>query len=353
MKFGSVPVADALGSIVAHGIHEPDLVLKKGDMVREGTIAALHRAGIREVVVARLEADDLDENEAARCIAAAIGGPNLRIERPFTGRANLFAAEAGVLRIDAVAVDQLNGVDEAVTLATLPPFRTVASGEMVATVKIIPFAIPRSVVERAMSVTRGALVGVAPFKALRVGVVSTLLPGLKESVIAKTLTNLANRLAPAGARIVDDLRVPHDIAALARALLATRTRSDLVVLFGASAITDRRDVIPAALEAAGGRIEHFGMPVDPGNLLLLGDLAGAPVIGAPGCARSPKENGFDWILHRLLAGIEVKAADIRKLGAGGLLMEIVSRPQPRAGGQVVEVKHENWNSPRQRADAGP
>jgi molybdenum cofactor cytidylyltransferase len=108
-----------------------------------------------------------------------------------------------------------------------------------------------------------------------------------------------------------------------------RAGAELVIVFGASAIADRRDVIPAALEAVGGRIEHFGMPVDPGNLMLIGSAQGQPVLGAPGCARSPKENGFDWILMRLLAGIRVSRADITGMGVGGLLMEIVTRPQPR------------------------
>ena len=105
-----------------------------------------------------------------------------------------------------------------------------------------------------------------------------------------------------------------------------------MIVFGASAITDRRDVIPAALVAAGGEIEQFGMPVDPGNLLLIGRIAGKPFLGAPGCARSAKENGFDWVLQRMLADIPVSARDIRRMGSGGLLMEIVSRPQPRSGG---------------------
>jgi molybdenum cofactor cytidylyltransferase len=83
------------------------------------------------------------------------------------------------------------------------------------------------------------------------------------------------------------------------------------------------------LEAIGGKVEHFGMPVDPGNLLMIGDADGRPVLGAPGCARSPKENGFDWVLMRLLAGLPVPRQDITGLGVGGLLMEIVTRPQPR------------------------
>ncbi|HLH48192.1 MAG TPA: molybdopterin-binding protein, partial [Roseiarcus sp.] len=180
---------------------------------------------------------------------------------------------------------------------------------------------------------RGA-VGVAPFRLLRVGVVSTLLPGLKPSVVAKTLRILEERLAPASARIGREERTPHDSAALAQALDKVAPESDLVIVFGASAITDRRDVIPAAIENRGGRIDHFGMPVDPGNLLLLGELAGRPIIGAPGCARSPKENGFDWVLQRLLAGVPVGSKDIRAMGVGGLLMEIPQRPQPRLGGEA-------------------
>ena len=105
------------------------------------------------------------------------------------------------------------------------------------------------------------------------------------------------------------------------------------MIHGASAILDRRDVIPAAIEAAGGRIDHFGMPVDPGNLLLLGRVAGRPVLGLPGCARSPKINGFDWVLERLVAQLPVGAAEIMRMGSGGLLAEIPSRPNRRPEGE--------------------
>jgi molybdenum cofactor cytidylyltransferase len=110
----------------------------------------------------------------------------------------------------------------------------------------------------------------------------------------------------------------------------------MVIVFGASAIADRRDVIPAAISDIGGAIEHFGMPVDPGNLLLIGNARGVPVLGAPGCARSPVENGFDWVLMRLLAGLKVTRADLMGMGVGGLLMEIVTRPQPREKSETEE-----------------
>src|SRR4051794_33959965 len=105
--------------------------------------------------------------------------------------------------------------------------------------------------------------------------------------------------------------------------------AELVVIFGASAIADRRDVIPSAIEKIGGAVEQFGMPVDPGNVLLLGRARDRLVLGAPGCARSPKDNGFDWVLMRMLAGLPVTREDVTGMGVGGLLMEIVTRPQPR------------------------
>ncbi len=203
---------------------------------------------------------------------------------------------------------------------------------MIATVKIIPFAVEARSRDRAMVVADEAkpLARVAPYRVKQIGVVSTLLPGLADKVIEKTLKILGDRIAPAGAAIVAERRVPHESRALAQALdEVLQADAELVIVFGASAIADRRDVIPAAVEAIGGTIGHFGMPVDPGNLLLIAQAQGRPVLGAPGCARSPKENGFDWVLMRLLAGLEVSGEDIAGMGVGGLLMEIVTRPQPR------------------------
>ena len=332
MKFGPVPVAEAEGAIAVHSIRQSGLVLKKGTPIGKAEIAALSKAGIGEIVVARLETGDVSEDAAAAEIAGALAGEGVRVDRAFTGRANLFAEAAGVLVVDKDAIDRLNEVDESITFATLPAYKPVVAGEMVATVKIIPFAVASSARDAALAAIRRSapLISVAPYRVRKIGVVSTLLPGLATKVIEKTLNITEERLAPAGAVIVAERRVPHEQEALSKAVdEVLKAGAELVIIFGASAIADRRDVIPAAVEAVGGRIEHFGMPVDPGNLLLVGAVRGRPVLGAPGCARSPKENGFDWVLTRLLAGLEVPRAAITGLGVGGLLMEIVTRPQPR------------------------
>ena len=330
MKFGPVSPQDALGATAVHTIRKGALVLKKGTLIGPGEVKALDAAGIGQIVVARLEPGDVPEDEAAAAIATEVAGEGVRVDQAFTGRANLFAEHAGVLVVDKDGIDRLNRVDEAITLATLPAYKPVVPGEMIATVKIIPFAVNASSRNAALQAAARSFVRVVPYQVAKVGVISTVLPGLSDKVIDKTLKITRERLAPAGARIVSERRVPHDQAALAKALdEVLNDGAELVVVFGASAIADRRDVIPAALENVGGRIEHFGMPVDPGNLMLVGAARGQPVIGAPGCARSPKENGFDWILMRMLAGLPVSRSDITGMGVGGLLMEIVTRPQPR------------------------
>jgi molybdenum cofactor cytidylyltransferase len=332
LKFGAVPVAEANGAIVAHALRLGDRTLKKGHVIRPGDQAALTAASVGFVIAAQIEPGDVGEDEAAERLAERLAGDNLRRERPFTGRVNIFATVNGLTMVDTEAIARINRVDEAITVATLAAHRRVAAGDMAATVKIIPFAAPGAALSAACeSVPSRGAVWVAPFRPLRLGVVSTLLPGLKASVVAKTLRVLEARLEPSGATIGKEERVAHEEGSLAAAIERLAPHSEALVIFGASAITDRRDVIPRAIEASGGRVEHFGMPVDPGNLLLLAERAGKPIIGAPGCARSPKENGFDWVLDRILADVPITSADIKAMGVGGLLMEIASRPQPRLG----------------------
>ncbi|MFZ2155036.1 MAG: molybdopterin-binding/glycosyltransferase family 2 protein [Bradyrhizobium sp.] len=330
MKFGPASPADAVGGVTVHTLRQGSLVLKKGTTIGPAEVEALTRAGVAEIVVVRLEPGDVSEDTAAAGIAQAVAGDGVNVERAFTGRANLFAGRAGVLVVDRARVDRINGVDEAITFATLAAFKPVVEGEMIATVKIIPFGVEAKLRDAAVAAAGGGALRISPYVIKRVGVVSTLLPGLAPKVIEKTLRVTAERLAPAGAAIMAERRVPHDETALKAAIRELLCLgAELVIVFGASAIADRRDVIPAAISGIGGAIEHFGMPVDPGNLLLIGNAGGVPVLGAPGCARSPVENGFDWVLMRLLAGLKVTRTELTGMGVGGLLMEIVTRPQPR------------------------
>jgi len=332
MIFADMALDEAEGALLVHSVALADGKMKKGRLLEAEDVARLRAAGIASVVAVRLEEGDVAEDTAAKTIADACRGADVERQAAFTGRCNLFAKAHGIAVIDRARVDRLNAVDEAVTIATVAPFDVVVPGQMLATVKIIPFAAPATAVTRAADIGRDGepLISLAPFAAHRAGLVMTRLPDTRDKVLDKTRTVLEARLSRYGSTLADEQRCAHDADEIAAAIGAQLAAGcNPVLLFGASAITDRRDVIPAGIERAGGVVEHFGMPVDPGNLLLLGRHGQVPVIGLPGCARSPKLNGFDWVLERLLAGLAVTAADISAMGAGGLLKEIPSRPQPR------------------------
>jgi molybdenum cofactor cytidylyltransferase len=329
LKFGDTPLDQAEGAILVHTLRRGRLVLKKGRKLTETDITALKNAGATSIVAARLDADDVGEDDAARRIAEAVAGENLAVGEAFTGRCNLTTRAAGVVVLDPELVDRLNAVHEAATLATALPFEAVEAGQIVATVKIVTFAVPEDVVQRCAAI--GAKLRVAAFQSTRVGLLQTILPGDKASVIDKTVEVTRNRLAAISATLEHEVRCPHDVDQVAAALRKLEVEGCAIVLvLGASAIVDRRDVVPAAIERAGGAVEHLGMPVDPGHLMLLARLGRARVLGIPGSARSPRLHGFDLVLRRLVAGVEVSGADIMRMGVGGLMKEIPGRPMPRS-----------------------
>ncbi len=340
MHFGPLPLDRAEGAILAHSVRRGSVAFKKGRRLSAADVAALREAGIDPVIAAVLTAEDIGEDEAASRVAAAVAGGlvedgdrgNVTAAAAFTGRVNLFAAARGLLRLDPARLDAINLIDESVTVATLPDLSPVEPGQMVATIKIIPFAAPAACVARAEMVagTGTPPLRVLPFHPLSVGLIQTRLPGLKDSVLDKTVAVTRDRVEALGGRLDHETRCGHDAAELA-ARIAALPPVDLLLIAGASAITDRRDVLPAAIERAGGVVEHFGMPVDPGNLLLLARVGDRPVLGLPGCARSPKLNGFDWVLQRVAAGVPPSREDVMRMGVGGLLAEIPSRPLPRSG----------------------
>ena len=332
MQFGPTALDDAVGAVLAHSIRLADGRLKKGTVLDAGHIERLRSAGHRTVIAARLAADDVAEDAAAERVAAVVAGNGVRADAAATGRVNLFAGADGVCVVDSQAVAALNGIDEAVTLATLAPMQRVRAGQMVATVKIIPYAVAGDAVRAAEAGAGRPAVSVVAFEPLRVALIATKVAGDKPSVLAKRKTAVAERVNALGGAIAFERETDHDTEAVRAAVEAARAAGvDAMLVFGAVAISDRRDVIPAALTGAGGRIERLGMPVDPGNLALIGTLDDRPFVGVPSCAASPKLNGFDWILERVFAGLAVTADGVGAMGVGGLLSEIPTRPQPRAG----------------------
>jgi molybdenum cofactor cytidylyltransferase len=331
VKFGETPLDEAEGAILVHGVRLAKSRLKKGRILTKDDVESLRAAGLDSVMAGRLEDGDVGEDQAAGELARAAAGDNLSLGTAATGRCNLYAEARGLAVFERHRLDACNLVDEALTIATIEPYAPVEPGDLVATVKVIPLAVPGAVLAAcaALAGEPAPLLRVAAYRAKSAGLIQTRLPGTKERLLDKAVEGLSQRVAALGGALTRELRCDHDEAAVAAAL-GELADLDLVLVLGASATVDRRDVVPAAIERAGGAVEHLGMPVDPGNLTLLARLGGMPVIGLPGSARSPRIHGLDWLLRRIMAEITVGREDIMRMGAGGLLKEITQRPLPRA-----------------------
>lgn len=332
MRFGPVPLAEAEGAILAHSVGAGAQRLRKGCVLGAAEIAQLRAAGLAEVTVARFDPGDVAEDAAATRLARAVvpdsAAARIASASAFTGRVNLNAAAAGILTLNPAAVLALNRVDPAITLATLPPFAWARAGQLVGTVKIITYGVPGDRLAQAEAAAHGAGLRLHPVVRRSAGLVLTAVPGQDAKLNAKGRRVIGARLAALGVNLDGVAEVAHDAGAIAAALAALPGAVALILT--GSATSDIGDTAPEAVRRAGGRVGRFGMPVDPGNLLFLGDLAdGRPVIGLPGCARAPALNGADWVLERIVCGLAATDEDFAAMGVGGLLKESPGRPQPR------------------------
>ena len=330
MEFGLVPLDQAEGAILAHSAQLAGGRLRKGLVLGLADLAHLREAGVTHVTVARLADSDVAEDAAAAHLAQVLvpdpAGQGLDRSTAFTGRVNLTARHPGVLQVDAKSIHHLNRICPEITLATLPHLTRVVPGMLCGTVKIISYGVPSAAMNLACATVQAPL-RVAPVVLPDAALILTEVPGEDPKLARKGRRAVEARLQALGMALAGVDNVPHDEAALAEAI--ARAPGAMVLILTASATSDSHDTAPQALRRAGGTVTRFGMPVDPGNLLFLGTLGARPVIGLPGCARSPALNGADWVLERLACGIEVSGDDIAAMGVGGLLKEIPQRGRLR------------------------
>lgn len=338
MKFGPVSLDEAHGKILGHNVTGPDgrRIFRKGRPLEPEDIERLKELGRQTVYVAELEPGDVGENSAAKRIAEKLFDRHFRLSGPSTGRANVYTTTLGVLRVEVERLFEINRC-EGITLATLRNNSPVIEAKIAATLKILPYAVPESMVKTAELLARenGPLLRLDRLVQRHVSLILSGSPSARERIVRSFESALSQRLEQLGSGIdtVDFvvLDQEEDEAALA-AMIDKRVEggAQLVILAGETAIMDRYDIAPRAVERAGGGVISFGAPVDPGNLLMLAHLGETPILGAPGCARSPKDNIIDLVLPRLLVGDRLERDDVITLAHGGLLEDVPERPSPRS-----------------------
>jgi molybdenum cofactor cytidylyltransferase len=337
MKFGPVSLAEASGKLLGHNLAGPDgkRLFRKGKPLTPEDVVKLRQMGKRSVYVAELEAGDVPEDQAAMRIAEALLADGLRLSRSAGGRVNLLATRLGVLYVNTPALRGVNAI-QGITLATLQAHAVARPRQIVATVKVIPYAVPEADLNRIEAAILAAqpLISLRELPPRRIGVILSGSLAVHTRLQADFEEPLRRRIEALGSRLerVDFIALEDEEDEVALGNLLQKAAAAgimLVVLAGETAIQDRCDLAPRAILRLGGSVECVGVPVDPGNLLMLAYLGEMPILGAPGCARSLKTNAIDWVLPRLLAGERLGFDDLAELGHGGLLEDTIKRPMPR------------------------
>lgn len=332
--FGRIETTAGMGAMLAHRLITSQRTFQKGHLLSAHDVRLLLGEGVHQIVVHRLEPSEVDETTAAEIVSRPFVSEDIEARAAIGGRINLYSTSSGLLRANQPLIDDFNAIDDAITFACLNDYSQVAAGDLVGTIKIIPLAVLRqSAAEAVRSASSAAPLLVKPFISHTATIVSTVSEGVSPKSLAKTVRVTSDRLLVRDSEVISEIVVDHSVVPLANALLSESTirrhRPHMIIVFGASAVSDAHDVIPSAIRAAGGQVERVGMPVDPGNLAVVGRVDGTIIIGAPGCARSPAMNGLDFILDRVIAGEEVSRAVIARMGVGGLLKDIEGRTQRR------------------------
>lgn len=321
MIFGNWPIEETEGAVLGYAIAAGAHSFRKGTLLTRDHLDILKQQGITHILAARLEDDDLGENEAALAVGEVLISENIEAGKPITGRINLFARHTGLFHADAATIDTINLLDPCISIATLRNDCRVESGQMVATVKIIPFAVPSELIKNLHAVQNiNKAIDVRPFNAVKIGIIQSQLPSIRKTVLDKTSELISRRAGHNHGCVVAEHRVAHEQGVLSQSINEIVKDCDLIVIFSASSIADKADIVPRAIVGSGGNILRIGVPVDPGNLLVLAKLGEKYIVVAPGSARSARENSLDWILDRLMAGIQLTANDLGKMGVGGLVL---------------------------------
>lgn len=324
MRFEERLIAESEGWTLAHSVICGKKRIIKGTVLNSALLSKLIVAGVEKAQVFLLETGDLNEDTAAKAAAANITGSGLSIEPTGRGRANIIAACDGLF-VPNNGIDAVNNADDAFSAASLASHTPVRVGQLVATIKLIPYGLPSEKLDNIPDLP--AKMTVKPFQQFTAALIIT-----GGAPTPKTTASLTARINRLGGRLTTQEPVEHSENAVCDALSEiTAEPVELILMLGASAISDKRDIFPTALKSAGGKLIKLGMPADPGNLLMLGRLDEKTVIGLPGCARSPALNGFDWVLQRFAAKEPLDAHTLTAMGTGGLLKEPAGRNTPRTG----------------------
>ena len=329
MIFKTVQIQKCIGYILPENIfvikNGKKVKLSKGTKINQQIKNILINNGFKKISGFLLNQNDFDENKASDLIARNICKNkinNLNYKNLNTGRSNIYSTTSGLFIYNTNNLIKLNN-NSKIAISAIRPFSKVEKNQELITAKVIPYGIDKKLLEKNCLKLKDAF-KVVPFKKKNITLIQTFDGRINEKLIIKSRNVTKRRLELCGIKTFKEIIIPHrDDILCEKIQICINQNVDIILIIGSHAITHIKDVIPNAIKMSGAKIIRFGIPVEPGNLLLLSKFNSSNkdiyIIGMPSCAKSPKENGLDWVLWRILCNINFKNSNINELSVGGLI----------------------------------
>jgi molybdenum cofactor synthesis domain-containing protein len=319
-----IPVQEAVGLPLAHDITEivpgkhKGPAFRRGHVIRPEDVSKLLDVGKAHIYVMELERDELHEEDAAKRLARAAAGPNIRFSGPVEGKISLIAEIAGLLKIDQARLDRFNALGE-LMLATLTTDRYVTKGEVIAGTRTIPVVVKEELVKQAETICKDKpIVTIVPIPSRRVHLIVTGSEVYTGRIKDGFEPVIRRKLGEMGTELESTKLSPDDPDIIAGHIKDARQAGAELILVSGGMSVDPDDLTPEGIRRSGAQVESHGFPVLPGSMFLMAYLKDIPVLGLSGCVMHDPVTAFDVLLPRLLAGEKISRSDIVSMGHGGL-----------------------------------
>ncbi len=319
-----VPVEKAVGMPLAHDITEiipgkrKGPAFRRGYIIRQEDVSKLLDVGKAHIYVMDLEKGELHEEDAARRLAKAAAGPNIRLTDPVEGRVNLVAEMAGLLKIDGDLLYRFNALGDLI-LATLPSNRYVRKGDVLGGTRTIPVVVKEDLVKKAEALCKEKpIVSIVPVPSRRIHLIVTGSEVFTGRIKDGFEPVVRRKVGEMGSDLEAVKLAPDDPAKIAAHIKESHQAGAEIILVSGGMSVDPDDLTPEGIRQSGASVECHGFPVLPGSMFLMAYLKETPILGLSGCVIHDPVTAFDILLPRLLAGERISRSDIVSMGHGGL-----------------------------------
>ncbi|MGX7092234.1 molybdopterin-binding protein [Hutsoniella sourekii] len=320
-----IRVEEAVGKRLLHDITaiKPDgfkgREFKRGHLIQEADIPRLKDIGKDHVFVGELEPGQVHEEDAAKALAEWVTGPNIEAGPPSEGKIALKSQVDGLFVLDRESLDAINSVGD-YTLATRWNLSPVQAGDTLVGLRIVPLLTEQDQVDRAVAIAQAGqpVFQVVSYQTLKIGVIITGSEVYHGRIQDRFEPVLRDKFSDFPTEILGFTKCPDDLDHISQALEAYLSQdADLVILTGGMSV-DPDDLTPTAIRQSGAQVISQGVPVQPGNMLMLAQLGSSYLLGLPGASIHAPVTSFDTLLPRFYAKYPITKADLIALGEGGL-----------------------------------